>query len=105
MRPTSPVPDLAHDVQDRVVGCLLEFANQLREEARPLADDVLQVTGDLAAQRQQHVRILVEFLRKPNRRGFGRRRNLAALDLAQVPRLNADSPGDLAQRIASVVLL
>ena len=77
--------------------------DQVREQARALADDGLQVDAHLARERQHDVRILAELLREPHRGCLRGRRDLAAFDLAQVRRLDADAPGDLAYRIAPVV--
>src|SRR3981081_908264 len=79
-----PVADLAHQAQDRAVGHVLELADQLGEQRRPLADDGLQVLGHLAGQGWQHGGVLGERFRQGPDGVPGRGGLLAPLDLAQV---------------------
>src|SRR5262245_4204617 len=82
---------LTHDAQDRMIGQVFQFTDELGEQPRSFADDPLQVAGHLAGQRQEDIRILVEFARQ-GEDGFLRGwRLLAALDLAQVRRLDANA--------------
>src|SRR5262245_37392573 len=86
------VADLAHNAQDRMIGQVFQFTDELGEQPRSFADDPLQVAGHLAGQRQEDIGILVEFARQ-GEDGFLRGRSLlAALDLAQIRWLDAN-PG------------
>ena len=63
-----PVPYLAYELEDRMVGYLLQLADQLREQGRPFADHVLKVGRHLSRHGQQHVAVDVELVRELTRR-------------------------------------
>src|SRR5688500_9649311 len=91
-----PVPHFAHEAQDGVVGHVLQFPDQLREHLRALADDLLQLGRDFSGQGEQDVGIFVQFPGQGDDRLLAGRGLFAALDLAEVRRLDADAGSDAA---------
>src|SRR5262249_3017944 len=81
---------------DGVIGKVFELAQELSEELRPLADNLLQIAGHLAREREQHVGVLAKHVSKSEDGFFGGRRLFAALDLAEIGRLNVQPRRDLA---------
>ena len=98
------VTDLTHDAQDRVVRHALQFTDDLRHEGWSAPDDGLQVPGHLPSQRQQDVRVLAQVLGQGANPRLGGRGLLAAFDLAQIGRLDADARRHLPDRIPRIVL-
>ncbi len=72
-----------------MVGQLLQLADQLREQGRPLADHVLKVGRHLSRHRQQHVAVDVELVRELTRRFLRGGGDFAAFHFAEVGGLDA----------------
>ena len=69
-----------------------------------MADDLLEVTGDLAGERQQVVGILLQLASESSDPGLRGWRLLSALDLAEVRRLDSDACCDLTEGVGSIGL-
>src|SRR5215472_16945057 len=76
---------------------VLELPDQLRELLWPAENDGLQVASNLPRQREQHVWVLAQVGRQPDNRRLRGWRHEAALDLAQVGRLDTNALRHLAQ--------
>ena len=97
------IPYFADHPDNGMIRRFLQLPDQFREQAGAPADDLLEIPRDLARERQHQVGVLAEFTRQTDNGSLRGRRHVAALDLAHVGRLDADSPGDLPQGIAPVV--
>lgn len=105
VRVASPITisNLSRDSQDSVVGGVGELSDQIREELRAGANDSLQLGAHLAGEREEYVRVLVEFGRKRDDRRLARRRLIASLNLRKIRGLDSDSFGDLSKAEAAVL--
>ena len=70
-------------------------SDQAAVNDRPLADDVLQIRGDLAGQGEQEIGILTQFMSQSHDLLFRGRGCLALFDLAQISRLDTDAKRNL----------
>jgi len=81
-----------------------DFANELSHEAGSSANDLLKVAGDLPGHGEQSIWVFTQLAREGADLGLRRRCLVAALDLAQVGRLDPDTGRYLANGIGAITL-
>ena len=97
------VSHLPHDAQDGVVRHFLHLTDELGKKLGPLANNLLEVARHLACEGQEDVGILAEIRSDPPRRLLRWRCEFAALQLAQISRLDPGSRSNLAKRVTAIL--
>ena len=92
------ISDFPYDAKDRAIGCCSKLPNQIGEELRSLADDLLEIGRNLSGHCEQNVRVLIQHLRQSHDLRFRRWRLLSPLYLAEVGRFDSDSCCDFSDR-------